>query len=100
MLIGARCVRTEGSQLDRLSCPHGLTRKNNDPSSQPAAVDRQQGGEVERLSLSYFLSYLPPREMNPNTPEPLAKIVYKCLVVPEYGLAQLEADLVDFLRKE
>jgi hypothetical protein len=52
------------------------------------------------LSLSYFLSYPPPREMNPNTPEALAKIVYKCLVVPEYGLAQLEADLVDFLRKE
>jgi len=61
---------------------------------------REQGGEVERLSLSYFLSYPPPREMNPNTPEALAKIVYKCLVVPEYGLAQLEADLVDFLRKE
>jgi serine/threonine protein kinase len=61
---------------------------------------REQGGEVERLSLSYFLSYPPPREMNPNTPEALSKMVYKCLVVPEYGLAQLEADLVDFLRKE
>jgi serine/threonine protein kinase len=61
---------------------------------------REQGGEVERLSLSYFLSYPPPREMNPNTPEALRKMVYNCLVVPEYGLAQLEADLVDFLRKE
>ena len=61
---------------------------------------REQGGEVERLSLSYFLSYPPPREMNPNTPEALSKMVYNCLVVPEYGLAQLEKDLVDFLRKE
>jgi serine/threonine protein kinase len=61
---------------------------------------REQGGEVERMSLSYFLSYPPPRDLNPNTPEPLAKIVYRCLTVPEYGLAGLEKDLVDFLRKE
>lgn len=61
---------------------------------------REQGGEVERLSLSYFLSYPPPRDLNPNTPEPLAQIVYRCLIVPDYGLAQLEKDLVDFLRKE
>ncbi len=61
---------------------------------------REQGGEVERLSLSYFLSYPPPQDLNPNTPEPLASIVYRCLTVPEYGLEQLEADLVDFLRKE
>jgi serine/threonine protein kinase len=60
---------------------------------------REQGGEVERLSLSYFLSYPPPRELNPNTPEALARIVYCCLTVPEYGLADLERDLVDFLRK-
>ena len=60
---------------------------------------REQGGEVERLSLSYFLSYPPPRELNPNTPEPLARIVYKCLAVSDYGLADLEEDLVDFLRK-
>lgn len=57
------------------------------------------GGEVERLSLSYFLSYPPPRELNPNTPEALERIVYRCLVVPEYDLADLENDLVDFLRK-
>ncbi len=61
---------------------------------------REQGGEVERLSLSYFLSYPPPKDLNPNTPEPLAQIVYRCLIVPDYGLAQLEKDLVDFLRKE
>jgi len=61
---------------------------------------REQGGEVERMSLSYFLSYPPPRDLNPNTPEPLAKIVYRALTVPEYGLAELERDLVDFLRKE
>jgi serine/threonine protein kinase len=61
---------------------------------------REQGGEVERMSLSYFLSYPPPRDLNPNTPEPLAKIVYRCLTVPEYGLAELEHDLVDFLRKD
>jgi serine/threonine protein kinase len=61
---------------------------------------REQGGEVERMSLSYFLSYPPPRDLNPNTPEPLAKIVYRALTVPEYGLGELERDLVDFLRKE
>lgn len=61
---------------------------------------REQGGEVERLSLSYFLSYPPPKELNPNTPDALADIVYRCLIVPEYGLPELEQDLVDFLRKE
>jgi len=61
---------------------------------------REQGGEVERMSLSYFLSYPPPKDLNPNTPEPLARIVYRCLTVQEYGLAELEKDLVDFLRKE
>jgi serine/threonine protein kinase len=60
----------------------------------------EQGGEVERLSLSYFLSYTPPKELNPNTPEALARIVYRCLTVPDYGLAELEKDFVDFLRKE
>jgi serine/threonine protein kinase len=61
---------------------------------------REQGGEIERLSLSYFLSYTPPKDLNPNTPEALARIVYRCLTVMEYGLPELEADLVDFLRKE
>jgi len=61
---------------------------------------REQGGEVERLSLSYFLSYPPAKELNPNTPDALANVVYKCLIVPDYGLAELEQDLVDFLRKE
>jgi serine/threonine protein kinase len=60
---------------------------------------REQGGEVERLSLSYFLSYPPPRDLNPNTPDQLARLVYCCLTVPDYGLAELERDLVDFLRK-
>ena len=61
---------------------------------------RERGGEVERLSLSYFLSYPPPHDLNPNTPEPLARIVYRCLTVPDYGLDELETDLVDFLRKD
>ena len=61
---------------------------------------REQGGEVERLSLSYFLSYPPPRTLNPNTPEALERIVYRCLTVMDYGLPELEADLVDFLRKD
>ena len=61
---------------------------------------REQGGDVERLSLSYFLSYPPPKDLNPNTPDALAEIVYRCLVVSEYGLDGLEQDLVDFLRKD
>ena len=32
-------------------------------------------------------------------PEALERIVYRCLVVPEYDLEDLEEDLVDFLRK-
>jgi serine/threonine protein kinase len=61
---------------------------------------REHGGEIERLSLSFFLSYPPPRNLNPNTPEALERITYRCLTVLEYGLAELEVDLVDFLRKE
>ena len=61
---------------------------------------REQGGEVERMSLSYFLSYPPPKDLNPNTPDALARIVYRCLTVQEYGLDELENDLVDFLRKD
>jgi serine/threonine protein kinase len=61
---------------------------------------REQGGEIERLSLSYFLSYPPPKELNPSTPEPLAQMVYRCLTVPDYGLVELEADLVNFLRRQ
>lgn len=61
---------------------------------------RDKGGEVERMSLSYFLSYPPPKDLNPNTPEPLAKIVYRCLTVADYGLPELEKDLVDFLRRD
>ncbi len=61
---------------------------------------REHGGEVERLSLSYFLSYPPPRSLNPNTPEALERITYRCLTVMDYGLEDLERDLVDFLRKE
>lgn len=61
---------------------------------------REQGGEVERLSLSYFLSYPPPRDLNANTPEALGKIIYRCLTVMEYGLPELEKDLVDFLRRD
>ncbi len=60
----------------------------------------QQGGEVERLSLSYFLSYPPPQDLNPNTPKPLADIIYRSLTVQEYDLPELERDLVDFLRKD
>jgi serine/threonine protein kinase len=65
-----------------------------------AYAGREQGGEVERLSLSYFLSYPPPKDLNPNTPEPLSKIIYRCLTVPDYGLPELERDLVDFLRRD
>jgi serine/threonine protein kinase len=61
---------------------------------------REQGGEVERMSLSYFLSYPPPKDLNPNTPDALTKIVYRCLTVPDYGLADLERELVEFLRKD
>ena len=63
-------------------------------------LNRIHGGEVERLSLSYFLSYPPPRSLNPNTPEALERITYRCLTVMDYDLPELEEDLVEFLRKE
>ncbi|MCI0585911.1 MAG: serine/threonine protein kinase [Planctomycetes bacterium] len=59
---------------------------------------REPSGEVERLSLSYFLSYPPPHEVNSNVPAPLERIIYRCLVEEGYGLAELEADLVAFLK--
>lgn len=58
----------------------------------------QTGGEIVRLSLSYFLSYPPARELNPNTPEALEKVIYRCLTVPAYGLSELKADLTEFLQ--
>lgn len=57
------------------------------------------GGETVRMSLSYFLGYVPPRELNPNAPPELEKVIYRCLTIPEYGLEGLRDDLVAFLRK-
>jgi serine/threonine-protein kinase len=57
------------------------------------------GGETVRLSLSYFLSYVPARELNPNAPPELERIIYRCITIPEYGLEHLRDDLVSFLRK-
>jgi hypothetical protein len=39
-------------------------------------------------------------DLNPNTPEPLSQIIYRCLAVQDYGLPELEVDLVDFLRRD
>ena len=62
---------------------------------------REQGGEVERLSLSYFLSYPPPKDLNPNTPEPLAQIDLplprRCRTT---AWPSSRRDLVDFLRRD
>lgn len=57
------------------------------------------GGETIRLSLSYFLSYQPPHELNPKTPSGLEDIVYRCISVPGYGLDELRQDLEDFIGK-
>ncbi|MBI3819699.1 MAG: protein kinase [Planctomycetes bacterium] len=59
----------------------------------------KSGGETVRMSLSYFLSYTPPRDLNPNAPPELEKIIYRCLTIQEYGLAELRDDFVAFLRK-
>lgn len=58
-----------------------------------------QGGETIRLSLSYFLSYQPPHELNPKTPTGLEDIVYRCISVPSYGLDELRLDLEAFIGK-
>ena len=60
---------------------------------------RQSGGETQRLSLSYFFSYTPPHVLNPKTPEELERIVYRCITVQGYGLAELQADLEGFISK-
>jgi serine/threonine protein kinase len=60
---------------------------------------RQSGGETQRLSLSYFFSYTPPNALNPKTPEDLERIVYRCITVADYGLAELQADLEAFISK-
>lgn len=60
---------------------------------------RQTGGETQRLSLSYFFSYTPPRTLNPKTPEELERIVYRSITVPTYGLEELRVDLEAFISK-
>ena len=55
------------------------------------------GGETVRLSLSFFYSYCPPQMLNPRTPPDLERIIYRCLTVPTYGLAELQTDLEEFI---
>jgi serine/threonine protein kinase len=55
------------------------------------------GGELHRLSLSFFFSYCPPQMLNAKTPPDLERIVYRCITVPEYGFAELLRDLEDFI---
>ncbi|MCB9882966.1 MAG: protein kinase [Planctomycetes bacterium] len=57
------------------------------------------GGETVRMSLSYFLSYVPPKDLNPNTPDDLQDMIYRCLVVPDYDLQGLREDLTRFLHR-
>ncbi len=57
------------------------------------------GGETVRLSLSYFLSYAPPSALNPRTPPELEQIIYKCITVQNYSLADLRKDLEEFIQK-
>jgi hypothetical protein len=56
-------------------------------------------GEMERLALSFYFSYMPPRMLNPKTPEPLERIIYRCITVKEYGLEELRRDLESFIRQ-
>ncbi len=60
---------------------------------------QRSGGETVRLSLSYFFSYCPPHTLNPKTPEELERIIYRCITVQGYGLAELKADLEAFISK-
>lgn len=57
------------------------------------------GDETVRLSLSYFLSYQPPRQLNPKTPAGLEDIIYRCITVPSYGLDELRKELEEFIGK-
>ena len=57
------------------------------------------GSETVRLSLSYFLSYQPPRQLNPKTPQGLEDIIYRCITVPSYGLDELLKELEEFIGK-
>jgi serine/threonine protein kinase len=54
-------------------------------------------GETIRLSLSYFMSYVPPHVLNPKTPDGLEDIVYRCITVPEYLVEDLRRDLEAFI---
>ncbi|MFQ5503231.1 MAG: serine/threonine protein kinase, partial [Planctomycetota bacterium] len=45
---------------------------------------RDTRGDTIRLSLSYFMSYQPPRQLNPKTPDGLEDIIYRCVTVPSY----------------
>jgi len=63
----AKECRTEKAKYDALRMFEGRVLPFDEVPWRYAG--REQGGEVERLSLSYFLSYPPPTDINPNTPE-------------------------------
>jgi serine/threonine protein kinase len=60
---------------------------------------RRAHGETERLSLSYYFSYMPPRMLNAKTPQDLERIIYRCITTMEYGLPELCSDLEEFIKK-
>ena len=57
------------------------------------------GGEMHRLSLSFFFSYCPPLTLNSKTPPDLERIVYRCITVKDYGLDDLKVDLEAFISR-
>lgn len=57
----------------------------------------ERKGETTRLSLSYFLSYQPPSQLNAKTPQGLEDMICRCVTVPAYGLDELRRDLEEFI---
>ena len=57
----------------------------------------EPSGEVERLRVSYFLSFPDIRELVEDVGEKPRQIIYKSLTVPEYTIGQLCEDLADWL---
>lgn len=58
-----------------------------------------QDPEIDSLERSLHLSFTPVNELNPNGPKELCAIVNHCILDPNYGLRELESEIIAFLRK-
>ena len=74
----------------------------------PLAVCDRCAGALKKLvsapafqfkGTGWYVSDYGPSRSTPKTPEDLERIIYRCITVPPYGLAELKHDLEEFIGK-